>query len=90
MGPKAQLMISIPSDISRARGQIHGGLSTTWIPSLKPGDLVPVKVGEGCIRPPNDASAPILMCALGTGCFFILSSVTRCTRYGVYACYTSA
>jgi len=68
VGHKCQLVIAIPTEVTRARGKVTGGgLATSWLPTLRKGELVPVMVHEGSLRPPQDSTAPMLMCGLGTG-----------------------
>eukprot|EP01105_Mastigella_eilhardi_P016984 TRINITY_DN38_c0_g2_i3.p1 TRINITY_DN38_c0_g2~~TRINITY_DN38_c0_g2_i3.p1 ORF type:complete len:1200 (-),score=403.08 TRINITY_DN38_c0_g2_i3:174-3629(-) len=68
VGSKCQLVIGIPTEVTRARGTIKGGgLATSWLPTLHTGDRVPVIVHEGSLRPPQDPMAPVLLVGLGTG-----------------------
>eukprot|EP01106_Pelomyxa_sp_JSP_P015651 TRINITY_DN551_c0_g1_i2.p1 TRINITY_DN551_c0_g1~~TRINITY_DN551_c0_g1_i2.p1 ORF type:complete len:394 (-),score=121.87 TRINITY_DN551_c0_g1_i2:93-1274(-) len=68
VGTKVQLIIGIPTEISRCRGKIKGGgLATSWLPTVPEGAIVPVMVHEGSLRPPTDSTAPMLLCGLGTG-----------------------
>eukprot|EP01105_Mastigella_eilhardi_P016985 TRINITY_DN38_c0_g3_i1.p1 TRINITY_DN38_c0_g3~~TRINITY_DN38_c0_g3_i1.p1 ORF type:complete len:1209 (-),score=302.45 TRINITY_DN38_c0_g3_i1:136-3645(-) len=68
VGSRCQLIIGIPTEVSRARGTIKGGgLTTSWLPTLHVGDRVPVLVHEGSLRPPTESTAPMLLVGLGTG-----------------------
>lgn len=66
-GNKCEVIITIPHEISRSRGKIHGGLATSWLSSVTVGDLLPIKFCEGCLRPALSPAAPLLMVAIGTG-----------------------
>ena len=68
VGHKCQLVIAIPTEVTRSRGKVTGGgLATSWLPTLKVGEQVPVMVHEGSLRPPTESTAPMLLCGLGTG-----------------------
>ena len=67
VGSQCELIVAIPNEFSRSRGKISGGLATAWLQTLKEGDQVAVKISEGCLRPPNNSTAPLLMCGIGTG-----------------------
>lgn len=68
VGSRCQLIVGIPTEVSRCRGALSGGgLATSWLPTLPEGYTVPVMVHEGSLRPPTDCTAPILLVGLGTG-----------------------
>jgi NADH-quinone oxidoreductase subunit G len=68
VGTKCQLVIAIPTEVTRSRGRITGGgLTTSWLPTIPVGTEVPVLVHEGSLRPPVDSAAPMLLVGLGTG-----------------------
>eukprot|EP00727_Mastigamoeba_balamuthi_P013156 m51a1_g8463 Iron Only hydrogenase - Cytochrome p450 reductase like reductase- fusion protein (1037) ;mRNA; f:434290-437721 len=67
VGTRCQLLVGIPTEITRARGRLRGGLATSWISTLPVGSRVPVSVVRGTLRAPRDPAAPVLMCGLGSG-----------------------
>ncbi|CAB4034146.1 nitric oxide synthase, brain-like, partial [Paramuricea clavata] len=50
------------------QGPVHNGVCSTWIESLKPGDMIPCSVRHAhSFHMPEDPSLPVIMVGPGTG-----------------------
>ncbi|XP_046839565.1 nitric oxide synthase, brain-like isoform X2 [Xenia sp. Carnegie-2017] len=50
------------------KGSIHNGVCSTWLESLKPGDIIPCSIRHAhSFHMPEDTSLPVIMVGPGTG-----------------------
>lgn len=63
---RAALCVAVV-DFKTPWGRRKGGVASSWLASLQPGDVVPMAIKRGTFTLPTDPSVPLLLVGPGTG-----------------------